>query len=703
MSIIDTVSDVSVPLGQSPLTRHSSSLMSFKSCMTYRPLSNEQIASGKSIINYFNGEEVNRWAILMAQMQSGKTEAFLFIAAEMIRLGRVNNVVIFSGNADTDLKAQIVNIVTNQVKDEKSFYIKYRIYLKQNMISDEECDHIIAHMLTAGIIRVQWGTELAKYQGPNKNTLFIWEESHYAQNKNQMPSKMMKRVGISANGDVEQLSSKGNYVVSVSATGFSEFSDNHHLNQGKWLELLQPGAGYNSVDDMKNGDRIVPYDSLVDGIRDALSKSKKNKPMYGLIRATKTMERQIVPILQRRGWKVVFYDSLTDSDEGTTVWDNMHNAPTQNTAIILKGKCRMGQNVEKAHLLFCFETAQNSKTDTVLQSFVGRACGYSTGSNKVLVYIPSKIYHSGELEKYIELSNGSMIIPSNARNILSNKQKNNKAAEHGLYPIIPIHIPESQISDIKGDKDDFTADIIAAMNAGMYTNYNSEEVLANVKALIEITRVKTFNLYNSKGQLKKTAQSAGLYEDKIKEKIDDCVKSDELFIAFSSFGVKSDGSEVCAWKMKDGSVYIYCVVANSQKREEMAETSLIPKTTRREVFCHKMEDGSEEMMNGGFSLNLTPETAYSVLRMEAELSELIDLSLKTMLVSNSRSVNSVKDCEYRGINLNAEVLAGLQQDGDIYSRLKEKHGINLKITKMGGRQSKAHKDAGLVRIAKISW
>ena len=683
MSIIDTVSDVSVLLGQSPLTRRSSSLMSFESCMTYRPLSNEQIASGKSIINYFNGGEANRWAILMAQMQSGKTDTFLFIAAEMIRLGLVTNVVIFSGNADTMLKAQIVNIATEQVVAEKSFYIKYRIYLKQNMISDEECDRIIAHMLTAGIVRVQWGTELAKYQGPNKNTLFIWEESHYAQNKNQMPSKMLKRVGISANGDVEQLSSKGNYVVSVSATGFSEFSDNHHLNQGKWLELLQPGVGYNSVDDMKNGDRIVPYDNVVDGIRDALSKSK-NKPMYGLIRATKTMERQIVPLLERRGWKVVFHDSLTESDEGTTVWNNMHNAPTRNTAIILKGMCRMGQNVEKAHLLFCFETAQNSKTDTVLQSFVGRACGYSAGSNKVLVYIPSKIYHSGELEKYIELSNGSMIIPSNARNILSNKQ-NNKAAANGLYPIIPIYIPSSEIS------------IVAAMNAGIYTNYNSAEVLENVKALIQNPETE-FKPTNTKI----TAKNKDRMEKLLKE-IKESIETRQPIAPGSSYGVKPDGTEVNIWKMEDGSVYIYCIVPNSEKRAEMAETALIPKTTQREVFCHKLEDGSEEMMNGGFSLNLTPETAYSVLRMEEELSELIDLSLKTMLVSNSRSVNSVKDCDYRGISLNAEVLAGLQPDGEIYSRLKEKHGINLKITKMAGRQSKAHKDAGLVRIAKISW
>jgi hypothetical protein len=340
----------------------------------------------------------------------------------------------------------------------------------------------------------------------------------------------------------------------------------------------------------------------------------------------------------------------------------------------------MGQNVEKAHLLFCFETAQNSKTDTVLQSFVGRACGYSTGSNKVLVYIPSKIYHSGELERYIELSNGSMIIPSNARNILSNKQKINSIAEQGYYPIIPIRI-NSSIS------------IVAAMNdvAGNYTNYNSDEVLENVKALIRNldTEFKPININT------KTAITCNL-KDKIKDSFD----NKEPFNPGSTYGVNID--EVKYVKI-DEYVYIYCVVPNSEKRAEMAETTLIPKTTHKEVFCHKLEDGSEEMMNGGFSLNLTPETAYSVLRMEAELSELIELSFKTMLVSNSRSVNSVKDCEFRGISLNAEVLAGLQEDGEIYSRLKEKHGINLKITKMAGRQSKAHKDAGLVRIAKISW
>lgn len=681
MSITSSVSVIS----------NSSSLMSVKSCLTYRPFSMEQIASGMSILNYFNGDDVNRWAILMAQMQSGKTDTFLFIAAEMIRLGRVSNVVIFSGNADTMLKTQIANIVSNKVVEEKSFYVKYRMYLKEyEGIPDVECSRIIAHLLSAGIVSIRWGTELAKYQGPSRNTLFIWEESHYAQNKNQMPSKMLKRVGISANGDAGQLSSKRNYVVSVSATGFSEFSDNHHLEQGKWLELLQPGNGYNSVEDMMSAGRIVPYNNVVDGIRSAMLLTT-NTPKYGLIRATKTMECYIVPLLEECGWRVVFHDSLTESTEGSIVWNNMHRPPTQNTAIILKGKCRMGQNVEKAHLLFCFETAQNSKTDTVLQSFVGRACGYSSGSSKVLVYIPSKIYNSGELEKYVELANGSMCIPSNARNIIQNNQKTHA---DGLYPIIPIHISRFEISIVGGDRNDYRADIISAFNSGSYTNFNSGEVLENISSLIE-TQGTVFKITNT--------NTLTATRSKLKEKIEESIISGVAINPGSSFGVDINGTEVNVWKMPNGDVYIYCIVADSEKQVKTAETEFIPKTTLKEVFCHKFEDGTEEDTNGGFSLNLTPETAFSVDRMEAELSELIALSLKSMLVSNSRSVNSVKDCEYRGISLNAQVLTGLQIDGEIYSRLKTKFEINLKITKMSGRQSKAHKDAGLVRIAKISW
>ena len=75
-----------------------------------RVLSRQQIQAGATTIQNFNSSLI-RWQVLLAQMQSGKTETFLFIAAEMIRLCHIEHAIIFSGNAETDLKNQLVNEV----------------------------------------------------------------------------------------------------------------------------------------------------------------------------------------------------------------------------------------------------------------------------------------------------------------------------------------------------------------------------------------------------------------------------------------------------------------------------------------------------------------------------------------------------------------------------------------------------------------
>ena len=92
-------------------------------------LSRQQIETGKTILaNFVN--TIIRWQVLMAQMQSGKTETFLFVAAEMIRLGLVQHIVIFSGNAETDLRHQL----SKEVEDgpDAKFYDKYDAYLEED-------------------------------------------------------------------------------------------------------------------------------------------------------------------------------------------------------------------------------------------------------------------------------------------------------------------------------------------------------------------------------------------------------------------------------------------------------------------------------------------------------------------------------------------------------------------------------------------
>jgi tetrahydromethanopterin S-methyltransferase subunit F len=673
----------------------------------YRLLSTQQLESGKQIIDYFNSHDTdNRWAVLLAQMQSGKTETYLFIVAEMIRLKRVKHVVIFSGNSETQLKAQIVRILKNDVDDvEDSFYRKYRSYLATIGVADniiESIEYDIRRNTS-----VVWGSELTKFAGSSRNTLFIWEESHYAQNKTQMPAKMMRNVGISANGDAERLATKGNYVISVSATGFSELSCNVHQKQGKWVQLLQPGEGYNGLETMMQTGRIVPYDNVLDGLTDAMA-TEHCTPKYAVIRATQKTEAAIRRRLEANGWKVVNHDSVDDEDniaasrlrqaEGKSIWDNMKVAPLQDTAIILKGLCRMGQNVKKEHVLFFFETAVNANTDTALQSFIGRACGYSTGSNQVKVYIPSKIYNSGNLEKYILLAKGNDILPSKARNIVSDKNITQKHTT--TMEIIPIRIPREFVPSVDDSEHRgsarraLQADVVCAFENRNFENFNSPTILAKIIAKVMAT--EKFD--------RRVVSRHATYVN-VAENIKISVDSRMPVVIGSSCGVKEDNN-IDMWVMSNKDVYINCVVlrdVDDIPPPVHSEQDYIPKTTGKEVFSHQLEDGTTETSNGGFSLHLTPETAFSTDQMMAELSELIELSLKPMIVSVSRCINSVKDSEYKGINLNAEVLAGLQPNGCLSRAILQRFNVQLKITKMSGRQSNAHKAMGLTRIAKISW
>jgi hypothetical protein len=700
-----------------------------------RLMSEQQKTAGKNIVDYYNSHaSLHRWAVLLAQMQSGKTETYLFIAAEMIRLKRVLNVVIFSGNAETALRDQIQNILQDKVKPEKSFYRMYLAHLATEGITADEANEVIRDMRES--TTVVWGTELGKFVGPTRNTLFIWEESHYAQNVGQMPAKMFRRVGISANGDAEMLSSKGNYVVSVSATGFSELSDNAHYNQSKWIELLKPGAGYNSVETMLESNRIVPYSDISECLEEAMSLNVT--PKYAVIRASRVKEVGIVRQLKANGWKVVYYDNNHDENnkytavavanrisKGEKIWNKMDVAPRKNTAIILKGLCRMGQNVEKTHVSFFMETADGANADTLLQSFIGRSCGYSAGSDRVHVYIPEKIFINGDLERYVLLSKGKASLPNKSRNIVPLSQRNqsvvvvNGTSEQAerCDCIIPIKISKEHIPSFTDEPHGesrataLKADVRDAFVNGQFENFNSAEVLQKIIVLINNpeTELNQHNIKDKKG--KDNATYANM-KSKLEESF-----TNKTPLVNKGTGCGVTQSQVNIWVMANKDVYIDCVVARENPSSEPSNDvedreddisspktlAKIPKTTGKEVFRHKMEDGSYEISNGGFSLSLTPLTAFSTEQMLNELSEVIEISLKPMLVSNSRSINSVKDSEYKGISLNAEVLAALQPGGAISEAIVERFQLQIKITKMSGPQSKAHKAAGLTRIAKISW
>jgi len=556
-----------------------------------------QVETGALIYNYF--VSVFRWILLFAQMQSGKTETYMFAAAEMIRTGQVQYVVIFSGNQETELRDQIP-------ENFEAFCTKYRQYLVENNLGNSETERgqIMdklkknfgkANKGKDSTVRIVWGTELKKYNGPKTDTLFIWEESHYGQSLDQEVDSFLRTVGISADGNVDILREKRNYFLSVSATPFSEMSDLKHDNQSKKLVIMKPVSSYNSVEKMWNEGRIHSYSVLEEGLTRALTRATAESSAskkFAVIRSSLTNEKDIVALVRQAGWKIAYYNSKQMCKIDGVEYDNldfMSTAPSKNTCIILKGMCRMGKQLKKDHLSFVFETSGNSKTDTSLQGLLGRSCGYGNSMN-VQVYLPASFCEGGDIQRYISLVNDDEI------KIMPKKAMNLKGCRNTLDAIIPVRLDMPREDLERVSREHLIESVKAAFNEEetavrvyQVTDNNTVNNQAKIRERILGLEDSCFKLHNLEKQT---------YVDQdVLRKIRDSNHSRTPVMLGSSCGVKSDGEEVKMWVCKaDSCVYVdcridgYCSCSLSRDACKCFEYNPrnVPRTTCKEVFKHKL-------------------------------------------------------------------------------------------------------------------
>jgi hypothetical protein len=652
-------------------------------------LSRQQIETGIKIIENFINLHV-RWHVLMAQMQSGKTETFLFVAAEMIRMGLIENIVIFSGNSDTDLKSQL----QKEVEDgpNAKFYDKYDAYLEDNCGIKTSATRKQAKNKMKSNIQVVWGTQLIHYSGHTEKSLFIWEESHHAQSLKQCPDKFLRQIGISADGDETILAANNNYVVSVSATPFSEVCDTVNMEQTKAIVSMEPGQNYNSVAEMFTSGRIKFYSDLNAALHSALRTDRIGNK-YAIVRISSKNEAEIKGIIRACGWSCCVFDSVSDDPVeralGEATWKNMKNEPDKNTVILLRNKCRMGKNLEKAHILFCFETAKNSRTDTILQGLLGRVCGYTANSKNIDVYISDKIQATGEIERYIQMTNGQEIIPRRANNLKGLGVASNRE------PVVAMKIDRNEITAESRLEDD----VIAAFNNNNVENYNTQRAKAVIQAVIN----NPATLFVPRHLDKKNNT---YMEQNIPKKIKKSLANKTPFHGVNGCGFNSANPlQVIMWIVGDvdglrrGDVYIDCFVPSD------APVRDIPVTTKREVFAHKLEDERTIISNGSFEICLDPKTAHSVPDMLEGLKFIIGLYM-TCPSKTSSCVGSNQDSETGdkvGIYVTMEVLASLEKNGRIYETIHRELGFKLKICKARGGVPKVLKDRGMMRLASIGW
>ena len=143
-------------------------------------------------------------------------------------------------------------------------------------------------------------------------------------------------------------------------------------------------------------------------------------------------EATATSIARSLGWNVMPYNSESIKRKGITSLDHIKTAPVQSTLIIVREMCRMGKRIDKTHLAFVMETAVSSKSDTVLQSLLGRCCGYHE-NDALRIYISDEIARNKEIERFIGMTEGNMEeMPKKARNMKRKTTTRNELFSHEL-------------------------------------------------------------------------------------------------------------------------------------------------------------------------------------------------------------------------------------------------------------------------------
>ena len=671
------------------------------------------------VMNVYKND-TSRSVVLFAQMQSGKTNAFLFLAGEMLRLEKVENVVIFSGNRETELKDQLSELEISR------FYERvYRRHLeKLNVdISYEFIDHIVSK------INVVWGTELMKKLETvaTENTLYIEEESHFAQSVGQMPHKFIKSIGLSLNGDSTALIERNNYVCSVSATPFSEMSDVVHLNQNKKIVFMQPGESYRGVSWYKEHDKILGFDKWQEKLQEIIAR-KCHSPAWLAVMNELRTSAIASPVAETPKWAIIRVRGEAQVDEVKTMcassnWSavrydqgnkgelkslkDLATPPEVNTIVIIKELCRMGTVVPKQHISFVMETSTNPRTDTVLQGLLGRMCGYPGGSfgycvsNDINIYISQQVLSHGDIDTYISLCQSmEMIVPSRATNVIGEHNKGRRDLSH-LEPIIPIYMRELSFPDAHPIT--CLPDVIIALRSQQCENGNSSNVtrrlidfLDNAKDLRVLTRDLS----------KKTFKTM---IPKIKRLMDENIPFNALN---SGSGIPTNALTICYSKSNDDirqGFYLFCFIPRLAEEVAVANPlkKMIPKTNGREIFGYTTETGTFNKSNGTCVVSLRPETATDISEMSDSIRECIRMSLEpSSALIHSRSISSnfsVEEGGWNGIYISENVYKALIPGGTIYNDIKREFSIKIKIAKVRGRQTKKYPIGCSVRIAQISW
>tara|TARA_B110000208_G_C11794644_1_gene438999 strand:- start:21 stop:2138 length:2118 start_codon:yes stop_codon:yes gene_type:complete len=705
--------------------------------MAFHP---EQRDAGFHLINRFTEEQP--FSVLLAQMQSGKTGAYLYTSFEMVRRGIVERVVIICGSSDTSLR--------DQTKMELEG--AYDAFLMETMRNQD-----LDGAMKLGTARQKFGVffsqDLKSIDDIGTKTLIIHDESHMAQSKNNTPYKAFyqkNKLADALMGDFTLLNEKNNYILGVSATPFSEIVSNKKVQTGDWTteesELLggvdldpknfffmQPGQGYigvpelllhNSIKFEAENIKTDDCDHIASILRKGTVKYHKKYVVVRSHMAEKDKD-MMETIATSCGYKYV--SVFGGSGGGKTSLDFMENEPFDKTLVHICGRFRMGQVVSKRFIAMVYEQSVNPNADTILQGLVGRMCGYQVNGSHldVDIYVSLKAeeivrkygraWSEGNMDTLSEVTkamnlggvtrkNGGQIVEDENGNkwikTVPVKFKIEELDEEGVRftKITPEHLlslfrEHPQLIEGNPDKEDIIK-LLGDCASVRPTIQPTRPYLHHNNAK-SASRVDTFSnhfteLDNAISEQKRLNISH--YTGKDIKKLNDPER-----VRFSPISLYGSDDSDCYLM---GHV-LYKEGTHPPETVELATVDPMCNYMPGEVT---MEDDTVlDNVNGGQIITFSLDTADDPDSLETELRGAILRTKEdhpSYIASCDKSIHSLFDNKtrlYEGIRLCKSVYTE-ESIETLKNSLNRELSVNLKFTKSPGRQPKGHH-----KLSSISW
>ena len=676
--------------------------------------SEQQTDATKHIIR--NLDE-SRSVVLIAHMQSGKSDTYYFVAFEFIRTNRTDHVVIVMGFTDKEL--------VEQTKDYSSSLELYDEYMDETL-GMLRVDRNAFKELAKSSITFMQGSELTNpIHDEFNDTLFIWDESHYASNKINRPFKFMKAIGVPVDGNENLLMKRGNFVLTVSATPYAEISDVVHEHQRKIIVMMKPGNGYIGVKQYYEKGNII-------GVKDwktelqalLLQQNASHIPTYSIVRVHGNNSDVAIKIAIASGIDYEVYDMESKKSRDATKMQSLadlRKAPTANKCVIIKGMMRMGKRLEKKHLSFVMETSTKSNTDVILQGLLGRVCGYHTNID-IRIYVSENMLKvSGdsdnkmnEIDRYIKMMDDESdiitIMPLRATNVMGGTVVSSEWVMS--IPIIITQLQPKTTREDDPDADEHKTDKLRKFICAQLTqcinvtNNNTDDTTD--KLVKQLKSLSTIIVHRKMNKNKDTVNDTytgmpQLLHDSITSRVP--ITKHNAGCWFNT----NDEDVIIVWEINSdmysgmGFTRGSLIVCG---RTKSSSGQYIPKTTGREAFTIRQEDDEVVEGNGAYSIQAPIDTSHSVEVMQKYLENMMVLSLMGFdgnVMPRCVTSNQVEGTGWKGILVNSSVLEALEKKGIIYNYIFTKYGEKLQIKKQRGKKSRELISAGQVRLTKIEW